>query len=656
MNLRPWGRLLAALLACAPAIAAHAEATAAAPPTLQPPSNLRADGIPAIPASIAESVGAYTEFRSAAFAGWHPTRREALILTRFGDTNQVHEVRMPGGARRQLTFFPERITSASWPRRSGDYFVFTKDRGGDEFWQVFRTDVATGTTVLVSDGGRSQNQLGPWSHKGDRMAFSSTRRNGADRDIYVVDPRDPSSTRLVLELQGGGWGPLDWSPDDSKLAVIEYLSINESYLWIADVASGERRLLTPKGGAAPVAYGGAQFSRDGKGLYVTTDRDAEFMRLAYVDLATGAHRYLTPDLQWDVEEFDVAPDGRSIAFVTNEDGASILHRIDTDSGESLPVPPLPVGVVGALEWHQSGRELGLSLSSARSPSDVYSVDFAAQRVERWTEGETGGINAAAFAEPEIVRWKSFDGRMISGLLYKPPARFAGPRPVVVNIHGGPEAQSRPNFLGRTNYLLDQLGVAIIFPNVRGSTGFGKTFAKLDNGRLREDSVRDIGALLDWIRSRPDLDAARVMVTGGSYGGYMTLAAATRFDDRIRGSLSVVGISNFVTFLENTEDYRRDLRRVEYGDERDPAMREFLLGISPMNHAQKISKPLFIVQGRNDPRVPYTESEQMVATVRGKGGPVWYLLAEDEGHGFAKKRNQDFQFYATVAFMQSHLLN
>jgi len=656
MNLRPWGRLLAALLACAPAIAAHAQTTAAAPPDLQPPSNLRADGIPAIPASIAESVGAYTEFRSAGFAGWHPTRREALILTRFGDTNQVHEVRMPGGARRQLTFFPERVTSASWPRRSGDYFVFTKDRGGDEFWQVFRTDVATGTTVLVSDGGRSQNQLGPWSHKGDRMAFSSTRRNGVDRDIYVVDPRDPSSTRLVLELQGGGWGPLDWSPDDSQLAVIEYLSINESYLWIADVASGERRLLTPKGGAEPVAYGGAQFSRDGKGLYVTTDRDAEFMRLAHVDLATGAHRYLTPDLQWDVEEFDVAPDGRTIAFVTNEDGASVLHRIDADSGKALPVPPLPVGVVGALEWHGSGRELGLSLSSARSPSDVYSVDFAAQRVERWTEGETGGINAAAFAEPEIVRWKSFDGRTISGLLYKPPARFTGPRPVVINIHGGPEAQSRPNFLGRTNYLLDQLGVAILYPNVRGSTGFGKTFAKLDNGRLREDSVRDIGALLDWVRSRPDLDAARVMVTGGSYGGYMTLAAATRFDDRIRGSLSVVGISNFVTFLENTEDYRRDLRRVEYGDERDPAMREFLLGISPMNHAQKISKPLFIVQGRNDPRVPYTESEQMVATVRGKGGPVWYLLAEDEGHGFAKKRNQDFQFYATVAFMQSHLLN
>jgi dipeptidyl aminopeptidase/acylaminoacyl peptidase len=649
--------LLVVLAASASTLAAQAQsADPAPPPAVQPPAALRADGMPPIPASIAESVGAYTEFRSAAFAGWHPTKREALILTRFADTAQVHEVRMPGGARRQLTFYPDRVADAGWPRRSGDYFVFTKDRGGDEFSQIYRTDVATGTTTMISDGGRSQNSLGPWSHAGDRMALASTRRNGVDRDIYVMDPRDPSSTRLLLELKGGGWAPLDWSPNDRQLAVLEYVSVNESYVWIADVAAGTKTLLTPKAGKVPVAYDGAEFSRDGQGVYVLTDRDSEYMRLAWIELATGKHRYLTTDLAWDVEGFDVSPDGRTIAFVTNEDGASVLRHIEATTGKALPVPPLPIGVVGALAWHESGRELGVSLSSARAPSDVYSVDFAAQRVERWTESETGGLNASAFAEPQIVRWTSFDGRTISGLLYLPAARFAGPRPVMIIIHGGPEGQSRPTFLGRNNYYLDQLGVAILYPNVRGSTGFGKSFAKLDNGRRREDSVKDIGALLDWLRTRPDLDASRVMVTGGSYGGYMTLAAATKYDDRIRSSLSVVGISNFVTFLENTEEYRRDLRRVEYGDERDPAMREFLLGISPLNHAQKISKPLFIVQGKNDPRVPYTESEQMVATVRAKGGAAWYLLAEDEGHGFAKKRNADYQFYATVAFIQNHLLN
>jgi dipeptidyl aminopeptidase/acylaminoacyl peptidase len=660
MTFHPMAAVFAALLAVAVAPDARAQAAAtaapepAAPAVLKPADNLHADGIPDIPVAIAEAVGRYTEFRTAGFAGWHPSKREALILTRFADTNQVHEVRFPGGDRRQLTFLPDRVTGATWPRHSGEYFLFTRDRGGDEFSQIFRTDGATGVTSLVSDGGRSQNGLGPWSHAGDRMAYGSTRRNGADRDIYVVDPRDPASTRLLLTLEGGGWRPQDWSPDDSKLAVLEYISINESYLWVADVATGTKTLLTPKSGGEPVSYGGAQWSVDGKGLWVTTDRDSEFRRLAYIDLATGKHRYLTSNVRWDVDLFDVSPDGRTIAVVTNEDGISRVRLIDAASGGVRPVL-LPVGVIGSLDWHESGRDIGLSLSSARSPSDVYSVEAATGKVERWTESETGGLNATTFAEPELVRWPSFDGRTISGFLYKPAAKFTGRRPVVINIHGGPESQARPSFLGRNNYYLDELGVAILFPNVRGSSGYGKSYLLLDNGRKREDSVKDIGALIDWIATRADLDASRIMITGGSYGGYMTLASATHFDAKVRASVAVVGISSFVTFLENTEDYRRDLRRAEYGDERDPAMREFLLSISPLNNASKITKPLFVVQGKNDPRVPYTESEQMVETIRKNRGPVWYLLADDEGHGFAKKKNQDYQFYATVAFMKEHLL-
>jgi dipeptidyl aminopeptidase/acylaminoacyl peptidase len=615
-----------------------------------------ADGVPEIPAAVAESVGRYTEFRSAFLSGWHPSRREMLISTRFGDTSQVHEVRMPGGARRQLTFFPDRVAGASWPRRSEDYLLFAKDRGGDEFAQIYRLDEGTGAITMVSDGGRSQNYPGPWSHRGDRLAFSSTRRNGADRDVYVMDPRDPATTRRVLEVKGGGWGPTDWSPDDARLLVVEGISVNESHVWSVDVATGTKTLVTPKGGPEKVAYRGPRWSADGKGLYVTTDRDSEFHRLTRVDLATGKHTFLTSHIPWDVDAFEPSPDGKTIAFVTNEEGLSVLRFLDTTTGKETPAPRLPVGLLGGLEWHGNGRDLGFVHTSARSPADVYSVDVTSGRVERWTESETGGLNAQAFSEPELVRWRSFDGRTISGFLYKPPFRFAGPRPVVIEIHGGPEGQSRPGFQGRDNYILDKLGVAILYPNVRGSTGFGKTFVKLDNGMLREDSVKDIGALLDWIPTRPDLDASRVMVTGGSYGGYMTLAVATHYDAKLRCSLDVVGISNFVTFLENTEAYRRDLRRVEYGDERDPAMREFLLRIAPANNAHQITKPLFVVQGRNDPRVPWTESEQMVATVKRNGGPVWYLLADDEGHGFAKKKNQDFQFYATVAFMKAHLLN
>jgi dipeptidyl aminopeptidase/acylaminoacyl peptidase len=308
-----------------------------------------------------------------------------------------------------------------------------------------------------------------------------------------------------------------------------------------------------------------------------------------------------------------------------------------------------------LRWHNNGRDLGFTFSSARSPSDVYSIDVEAGTLTRWTFSETGGLNAAEFSEPELIRWKSFDGLTITGFLYLPPKRFPGPRPVIVNIHGGPEGQSQPAFLGRNNYYLNELGIALIYPNVRGSTGFGKEFVNLDNGYKREDSVRDIGALLDWIAADPRLDSKRILVTGGSYGGYMTLAVMTHYSDRLCCGVDVVGISNFVSFLERTEAYRRDLRRAEYGDERDPKMREFLLSISPANNARKITKPLFVVQGKNDPRVPASESQQMVAAIRANGGTVWFLMADDEGHGFAKKKNQDFQFAATVVFLERYLL-
>jgi dipeptidyl aminopeptidase/acylaminoacyl peptidase len=638
-----------------PALAAGL-AAAQTPATIAPNENLVAEGVPPIPASLAETVSRYTEFRAANLQGWHPTRREILITTRFGDAPQVHLVSAPGGARRQLTFFPDRIQGASFPPTSGAFFVFGKDAGGDEFTQLYRYDLPGGAITLLTPGGRSQNGGLRWSHRGERIAYGSTRRNGRDRDLYVMDPRDPKTDRKLLEVEGGGWAVLAWSPDDSQLLVGEGISANESYLWLVDAASGEKKLLTPKGGAEKVDYSGGRFSADGRSVYVTTDRESEFHRLATIDLATGRHEYLTTAIPWDVDSFDVSADGSTVAFVTNEDGADTLHLLDAATKKEKAAPKLGFGLIGEVRWHPQRPELAFTFSSARSPADVYTLDAGTGKVERWTESETGGLDASSFSQPELVRWKSFDGRTISGFLYKPPGRFTGRRPVVINIHGGPEGQSRPGFLARSNYYLNELGLAVVYPNVRGSTGYGKTFLKLDNGTLREDSVKDIGALIDWIGTREDLDASRILVTGGSYGGYMTLAVATHYNDRIRAALDVVGISNFNSFFERTEAYRRDLRRVEYGDERDPKMRAFFEQIAPLNNAQKITKPLFVVAGRNDPRVPVREGEQMVATVRKNGAPVWYLMAKDEGHGFSKKKNQDFQFYATVAFMKEYLLN
>ncbi len=622
--------------------------------TLMPNENLVAEGIPAIPLTLVETVNRYTEFRSAGLSSWHPIRREMLISTRFGDVPQVHTVRFPLGARKQLTFFAEAPSGASYQPTQGKYFVFSRDVGGNEFSQNYRYDIATGDVTLLTDG-NAKNSRGVWSQAGDRMAYTSTRRNGKDTDLYLIDPQTPASNRRLADVEGGGWYPLDWSPDDRQLLVLEYLSINESNLWLFDAATGAKTPLTTKG-KEPVAYGGGVFSKDGKGLYVMSDRESEFQRLAYLDLASKRYTALTSQIPWDVEDLDLSRDGKRLAFVTNEDGASVLHLLDTATQRELPLPKLPLGGIAGIAWHPNSKELGLTLISARSTADVYALDVTTNTLERWTESETGGLNTATFSEPTLVRWQSFDGKSISGFLYRPPAKFTGKRPVIINIHGGPEAQYRPGFLGRNNYYLNELGVALLFPNVRGSSGYGKTFLKLDNDYRREDSVKDIGALLDWIATQPDLDADRILVTGGSYGGYMSLAVATTYSSRIRASIDIVGISNFVSFLERTESYRRDLRRVEYGDERDPKMREFLLKISPLNNAANIKKPLFVIHGQNDPRVPLNEAEQIIATVRQSGTPVWSLIAKDEGHGFAKKKNVDFQFYATIKFIQDYLLN
>jgi dipeptidyl aminopeptidase/acylaminoacyl peptidase len=629
-------------------------ATAQDGPTIAPPEPIVVDGVPRIPVAIADAAAPYGESRSAFPTDWHPLRREMLISTRFGNTAQAHLVKMPGGARQQLTFGAEPVRGSSFQPTKGDFMLMQKDVGGGEWYQLYRYDFASGDITLLTDG-KSRNLAGPWSNRGDRIAYTSTRRTGQDADLWVIDPADSHTDRLVAKLTGGGWQPQDWSRDDSSVLVAEYISVNESYLWLIDTTSGERTELTPRKGDEKVSYAHALFSKDGRGIYFTADKDSEFQRLTYMDLATREMVVLAGALSWDVNEMALTKDGRLLAFLTNEDGQSVLHVMNTETRKEIPTAKLPVGLASGLIWHHNNHELAFSVASSTLPGDCFSLDVLTGTLDRWTQSETE-IRTDGFREPELIRWKSFDGKTISGFLYAPPARFAGKRPVLVNIHGGPEGQSRPNFLGRWNYFLNVLGIAIIEPNVRGSTGYGKTFIKLDNGLLREDSYRDINALFDWIGGRPDLDAGRIAVTGGSYGGHVTLAIASIYGDRIRCSVDVVGMSNLVTFLEHTEAYRRDLRRVEYGDERDPRMRSFLERIAPMNNVNKIGKPMMVVAGKNDPRVPVTESDQIVAALKKQGTPVWYVMARDEGHGFQKKVNRDYLFYATIEFLQKFLLN
>ncbi len=617
------------------------------------PANLKADGVAPIPIALMKELSRYSESRGAVLSDWHPLRRELLIATRFGDVPHLHRVAQPMGARTQVTFGPERISSGTFEPTMGNFLVYGQDTGGGEFFQFYRLDLQTRNTTLLTDG-KSRNTGARFSPDGRWLSYASTRRNGTDTDIWLMNPLHPEGARLLLQVQGGGWEAVDWSRDGRHLLVENGLSITETELYSVEVSTGKKLRLSPEGKVA--AYGNPTFSADGKGVYLTTDLDSEFQRLAYLDLAKGSFRFLRPALRWNVSSLALSRDGRHLAYEVNEDGLSVLRVLETATGKERPLPRLPKGGVSGISWRPNGLDLAFTINSAQSPSDVYSLHLPTKKLTRWTQSETGYVDAATFREPELIHWKSFDGLGISGFLYRPdPARFQGPRPVIVNIHGGPEGQFKPGYLGATNYLINELGCAVLYPNVRGSSGYGKTFLDLDNGFKREDSVMDIGALLDWIVGQPSLDKDRVMVTGGSYGGYMTLACMTHFNARLRCGVDVVGISNFVTFLQNTQGYRRDLRRVEYGDERDPKMREFLTRISPTTNASKITKPMFIVQGHNDPRVPYSEATQMVEAIRRNQGPVWYLEAADEGHGFAKKANRDVQFAATVLFIKQHLI-
>ena len=651
-------RLLSAALLAFIAFAAsgsHAEGE-----ILTPPPALVLENVPPIPAEVAKKVAPYGEFRPHGMMSWHPGKREMLVRRRLNATNQVHLVTEPLTTPSALTDFPDAVANADYQPTNGESFLFTRSEGGNEVFQIYRYDFATKASTRLTSG-TERASFPSWNRAGDRIAYTTQPidRNNPDRiartTVHIMDPAKPESNKVLATFEGGGWGGFRFSEDGKRLAILERKSRTESHLWVMDVATGKKRRVSKSAKGEQVAYGVPRFSKDGRGLFVTSDRGSEFLRLVYLPLDGSPEKVLTKHLNFDVDGFDISFDAGMIAFITNEHGSSGLRFIDLATLKEQPRPSLMHGVIGGLEWRKKSTEVAFSITSARTAGDVFSYDVKTNRTTRWTNGNNPEVNTSEFAEPRVVRWKTFDGREISGFLYVPPAKFTGKRPVIVQIHGGPEGQARPTFIGRSNYFVSELGIAMVFPNVRGSSGFGKTFLKLDDGMKREDSVKDIGALIDWIKEQPGLDGERIMLAGGSYGGYMTLACAFHYADKITSAVSVVGISNFNTFLERTETYRRDLRRVEYGDERDPKMREFFERIAPVNHAERMTKPMFIVQGLNDPRVPYNEAEQIVRTLKDKGRTPWFMVGKDEGHGFAKKPNADYQFYATIEFARQTLL-
>ena len=633
---------------------------------LEPNPNLVVQGIPPIPLELARRVERYNDFRGHAVVDWHPRQRQMLVAHRkAGDTlTQLYLLDGPLATPRQLTREAEPVTQGSFEPREGRYIVFERSVGGNEAAQVYRLDLDTLRATLLSDPAERHRITG-WLHDGSRLVVSSVpldrsapggRRGEVTTTFWTIDPLQPGSRRVIASLPGGGWFGGAISPDGRQLTLTRYRSAEESEVWLLDLATGQRRPVFPApGDATRATHSAGSFTPDGRSVWVSSNRSGEFLEAKQLDLASGALRRLTGHIPWDVAGLSASADGRVVVVRVNVDGRHELRLFDGPTGAERARPALPPGSVTQVQVHRQRAELAIGVSSAQGPNQIWVLDLDSGRVEPWTRAAAAtGIDMLRFRDEQLIRWPSFDGREISGWLNLPPARFTGPRPVLIDIHGGPEAQAQAGFLGRLNFFIEEMGIAVIRPNVRGSRGYGKTFLGLDNGTRREDAVRDIGALLEWIRTQPGLDASRVVVSGGSYGGYMSLATAVHHADRIAGAISTVGISHFVTFLETTESYRRDLRRVEYGDERDPAMRDFLHRISPLTNAHRITKPLFVIQGRNDPRVPYTEAEQIVQRARANGTPVWYLRAENEGHGFARKENADFRMAAMAHFLETVL--
>lgn len=616
---------------------------------LRPPA-IATTNVPVVPPDLAERLRQYQNTRAAAFRGWSPDGKGMLIATRFGDTAQLHRVYEPGGRREQVTFFSEPADGGFIPEAKDGALLVSMSKGGNENGQVYFLDRQTGIAKILTDG-KSRNLLDAVQRDGSRILIGSNQRNGRDTDLYLADPRKPGSMQLLMEVDNEHWQASDWSHDGKTLLLNRFVSINETYPALFDVATKKKTMLSlPGGGTA--AFGVLKFAPDGKSAYVATDARGEFQQLARLDLATMNYTWLTEDIPWDVETVDIEPKSGLVAFTVNEDGAGALYLLENGQRRRIE---LPLGTVGSLDFSPDGKQLGFTLGRPDAPADAYSITVADGKLTRWSFSEVGGLDPSTFIAPKRIQFESFDGRRIPAYYFAPRiATRTKPVPVLIDIHGGPESQYQPVFSGLEQFYLNELGMAVIHPNVRGSAGYGKTYLKLDNADKRDESVRDIGGLLDWIAKQPELDASRIAVSGGSYGGFMVLASLTTFGERIKAGVDTVGIASFRTFLKNTSAYRQDLRRAEYGDERDPKMQAYFDKIDPLNNTEKIRSTLLVIHGKNDPRVPFSEAVQIADRVRAGGKPVWTVYADNEGHGFAKKANRDYATAVMAMFFKAAL--
>jgi len=591
----------------------------------------------------------YLNIRSAYGSSFAPSGDKLAFISTITGVPQVWQVPASGGWPDQLTFFGERVSLVEYAPNT-ERAVFGMDLGGSELMQLYLL-LADGeqSIHLTAEAPDAIHTFGGWSPDGARIAFSANRRSVADFDIYVRDVGPLGEGQADCVFQGQGmYNVVAWGPDGRWLIVSLSHSNMHNQLYRLALDDGRLSLLTPQAG--PTRYEHVNVTPDGHGLYLATDVGSDFLRPAYLDLATLDIQTLN-EATWDVDSVRLSRDGRVLAIITNEDGFSRWTLRDLQARRELPAPELPPGMCDFLSFSADSTSLSFSLTGPQHPFDVWSYDLRSYAVRRLTNSSLAGIPRATFAVPELLRYPTFDGREIPAYLYRPQSGGAARPPVVIDVHGGPESQRRVEFNAVYQYFLHH-GYAILAPNVRGSTGYGRAYSQLDDVELRMDSVADLAAAARWLHASGITDAAQIAVLGGSYGGFMVLAALTSYPDLWAAGVDIVGIANFVTFLEHTGAWRRHLREAEYGSlEHDRALLE---AISPINKVDQIRTPLLVIHGANDPRVPVGEAEQIVASIKARGGVVEYLRFADEGHGIVKLANRLVCYPAIARFLDAHL--
>jgi dipeptidyl aminopeptidase/acylaminoacyl peptidase len=605
------------------------------------------DGVPALDPNLGARLVDYLEGRDASLLAWLPDN-SLLVSTRFGDTSQVHRVMAPLGMREQLTWYPDPITKVlTAPAGPADGFAFLKEREADGLAQLFYYSFASHSARMLSSGsGRHGSPL--WSPDGRHVVFTGNDRDGVTSDIYMSDVGAGTAPHLVVAGRDHPWFPLDWSADGQKLLLWQPGSNDESTLFIGDVNTGS--VLPAEVGAKHLGIRHARFAADGRGIYISSVDDADFSQLRYLDLVSHQARELTAAIPWDIVDFQVGADGRYLAYVANDDGRDRLTVLDNQSKLELTPAGLPEGRITGLHFDHTGHLLAFSAEGPQARADVYVYEPERNQLTRWTRSESGAVDPQTFVPAQAVQYPTWDRgksgpRMIPAFVYRPPT--PGTHPVLIEIHDGPAGQFRPGYDAFIQFVVNQLGYVVIAPNIRGSTGYGKSFADLDNGPAREDAVRDLGALLVWVGMQKDLDRAHVAVMGQSYGGFMALAMLTTYGDRLSGGIIVNGYASLPSYLADGAPAEVAGRRAEFGDERDPQLRAELNRLSPINSLAQIRKPVLVFQGLQDTPSQVQQAGQIVAGIRARGGEAWYVTARDEGHDIRHVANQN-AWLATVA--------